>query len=119
MTYPTAVDRAGIERLRSGGPVGAPAARMLDHYLGYYGAALSRDAVVVHDAVAIAAAVRPELIHTTSSAVIVDCSEGEGRGRTIIDPEAVKRPVEVGTALEAAAIIDMIIERIASYRAPA
>jgi len=117
VTASTAVDRAGIERLRSGGPVGEPAARMLDHYLDYYGAALGRRAVVVHDAVAVAETVRPGLIHTAPGTVTVDCTDGPGRGRTAVDRRAGQAgEVEVGVAADAPAIVDLILGRVADYR---
>jgi pyrimidine-specific ribonucleoside hydrolase len=118
VTRSTAVDAAGLERLRSGGPVGPPAARMLDHYLGYYEPVLGRQAVVVHDAVAVAEAVRPGLIRTAPCAVTVDCTDGPGRGRTVVDSRAADRPVEVGTVADGPAIMDMIVDRVAHHQPP-
>jgi pyrimidine-specific ribonucleoside hydrolase len=117
VTHATAVDRAGIERLRSGGPLGAPAARMLDHYLGYYAPVLGRPTVVVHDAVAVAETARPGLIRTVPAAVTVDCTPGPTRGRTAVDPDDPDRAVEVGVTAGETAIIEMILGRVATYRA--
>jgi pyrimidine-specific ribonucleoside hydrolase len=118
VTRLTAVDTEGIERLRSGGPVGPAAARMLDHYLGHYGKALGRQAVVVHDAVAVAEAVRPGLIRTAPGAVTVDCTDGPSRGSTVVDARAAERPIEVGLDADGAAVMDMIVNRVANYRSP-
>jgi len=115
-TRSTAVDAAGIERLRSGGPVGRPAARMLDHYLGYYGRALGRPAVVVHDAVAVAEAVRPGLARTAPCAVTVDCTDGPSRGSTVVDARAARGPVDVAMDADGPAVIDLIVNRIGNYQ---
>jgi len=111
VTRATAVDRAGIDRLRSGGSVGEPAARMLDYYLHSHAA----PAVVVHDAVAVAEVVRPGLIDTTASAVTVDCTDGPGRGGTQVGPRAAERVVDVGMAADSEAVIEMIVSRVANY----
>jgi len=118
VTRATAVDRAGIDRLRSGGPVGEPAARMLDYYLDSHAAALGRAAVVVHDAVAVAEVVRPGLIDTTASAVTVDCTDGPDRGSTRAGPRAAERVVDVGMAADSEAVIEMIVSRVANYEPP-
>ena len=118
VTASTAVGADRIDRLRAGGPVGARAAEMLDHYLGYYRRALGRQAVVVHDAVAVAEAVRPGLIGTEPGAIAVDCTDGPSRGSTVIDLRAGDQTVEVGTAADGVAVIDMIVQRIADYRTP-
>jgi pyrimidine-specific ribonucleoside hydrolase len=119
VTASTAVDTDGIDRLRAGGPVGAPAAEMLDHYLGYYRRTLGRPAVVVHDAVAVAEAVRPGLIRTEPCAVTVDCTDGPSRGSTVVDRRAGDRTVEVGMTTDGPEVIDMIVRRTADYRPPA
>jgi pyrimidine-specific ribonucleoside hydrolase len=123
VTESTAVGETEVGRLRDGGPAGQQAARMLGHYLGRYQRDLGRPAVVVHDAVAVAEAVRPGLVRTAPCAVTVDCTDGPGRGSTVVDRDADPdrpggRPVEVGMAADAAEIIGMIVGRIADHRSP-
>jgi inosine-uridine nucleoside N-ribohydrolase len=73
------------ERLRAGGRVAAAAATMLDFYVGFYGAAYEHGGSPIHDAVAVAALVRPELVETSERHVAVELGSGLCRGRTVVD----------------------------------
>jgi pyrimidine-specific ribonucleoside hydrolase len=118
VTASTALDRAAVDRLRSGGPIGEASARMLDFYLDYYGRATGHEAVVVHDAVAVAEAVRPGLIRTEACAVTVDCTDGPSRASTVVDAHAADRTVEVGMSADSAAVIEMIVGRLGAFTPP-
>ncbi len=70
---------AGMGALRSGSPVGAALGRMIDGYGD--GAPGERP---LHDLVALAAILAPDLITTTRASVEVNTGSGRARGRTVI-----------------------------------
>jgi inosine-uridine nucleoside N-ribohydrolase len=72
------------ERLRGSGSVGAAAASMLDFYLGFYETAYEHGGAPIHDAVAVAHALRPGVVTTLARRVDVEL-KGLCRGRTIVD----------------------------------
>jgi inosine-uridine nucleoside N-ribohydrolase len=105
------------ERLRGGGPVGAAAASMLDFYLGFYEAAYEHGGAPIHDAVAVAQVVRPEVVTTLPRRVDVELG-GLCRGRTIVDmrrratlPEPNAR---VAVDIDVQAFRDLLLERLIS-----
>ena len=73
------------DRLRPQGSVGAAVAAMLDFYGTFYRRAYDHGGCPVHDAVAVAHVVRPELLRTLRRRVDVDTSSGLCRGRTVVD----------------------------------
>jgi inosine-uridine nucleoside N-ribohydrolase len=105
------------ERLRGGGPVGAAAASMLDFYLGFYEAAYEHGGAPIHDAVAVAQVVRPEVVTTLPRRVDVELG-GLCRGRTVVDmrrrtilPEPNAR---VAVDIDVQAFRDLLLERLIS-----
>jgi inosine-uridine nucleoside N-ribohydrolase len=105
------------ERLRGGGSVGAAAASMLDFYLGFYEAAYEHGGAPIHDAVAVAHALRPEVVTTLPRRVDVEL-RGLCRGRTIVDmrrrttlPEPNAR---VAVDIDVHAFRDLLLERLIS-----
>jgi inosine-uridine nucleoside N-ribohydrolase len=73
------------DRLRGAGPVGAAVAGMLDFYGSFYRETYSFAGAPVHDAVALAHVIRPELVTTVDRHVAVDLGSGLCRGRTVVD----------------------------------
>lgn len=89
--------RPWLADLAAGGDCGALAASACDQYLREHetgGASSSPDAaaglavagMALHDAVAVAAAARPDLVSVRTSHVLVDHDHGPGRGATFVDP---------------------------------
>jgi inosine-uridine nucleoside N-ribohydrolase len=76
---------ADANRLRGTGSVGTAIAAMLDFYLGFYLKAYDHGGAPIHDAVAVAHVVRPELLETLARHVEVDQGPGLCRGRTVVD----------------------------------
>jgi inosine-uridine nucleoside N-ribohydrolase len=76
--------RADAGRLRASGPIGAAAAEMLDFYVGYYDQAYSHGGAPIHDALAVAHVVRPELLTLERRHVDIALT-GICRGRTVVD----------------------------------
>jgi inosine-uridine nucleoside N-ribohydrolase len=71
--------------LRASGRVGEAVAAMLDFYLGFYLEAYDHGGAPIHDALAVAGLVRPELLTTLDRRVDVDLGPGICRGRTVVD----------------------------------
>jgi pyrimidine-specific ribonucleoside hydrolase len=104
LTMRCAVDGPWLDSLAAAGPRGAALVSLAASYREHYGRALGRDGMVVHDAVAVAEAITPGLLHTTAMPVDVDCGFGPGRGNVIADQRPAREPGdrrEVDVALSA------------------
>jgi pyrimidine-specific ribonucleoside hydrolase len=109
------------DRLRGRGRVGAAVAAMLDFYGRYYGEAYARGGCPVHDALAVAYVVRPDLLRVLDRHVEVDTAHGICRGRTVVDmrrrtvlPEPNAR---VAVDVDVPAFVDFLLERLAKLPA--
>ncbi|MFC4004716.1 nucleoside hydrolase [Prauserella oleivorans] len=88
LTHRCAVDSTWLARLASSGPVGAALDALTPDYLAHYREALGFDGMAVHDAVAVAEAIRPGILRTDTAPVQVECSHGPARGATLVDRRA-------------------------------
>jgi inosine-uridine nucleoside N-ribohydrolase len=88
LTLRCAVDRQWLDTLAGSGDRGATLVGLTEAYQEYYRKALGREAMVIHDAVAVAEAVRPGLLRTTRLPVDVECSFGPTRGKVVVDRRA-------------------------------
>ncbi|MBB4908114.1 nucleoside hydrolase [Actinophytocola algeriensis] len=94
LTTRCAVDGPWLDSLAAAGPRGATLVSLTATYREHYSRSLGRDGMVVHDAVAVAEAIKPGLLHTTAMPVEVDCGYGPGRGNVIADQRATRNPGE-------------------------
>jgi pyrimidine-specific ribonucleoside hydrolase len=106
LTTRCAVDGAWLDRLAAGGPRGATLVKLTAAYRSHYKLSLGHDGAVIHDAVAVAEAIRPGLLRTTAIPVEVDCGQGPARGMTIGDRRASRvrledTPRDIDVALDA------------------
>ena len=85
VTNKAVLTTADADALRGSGPVGAAAAAMLDFYLGFYNEAYEHGGAPIHDAVAVAQVIRPDLLTVADRHVAVETSSGLCRGRTVVD----------------------------------
>ncbi|MEU0515747.1 nucleoside hydrolase [Amycolatopsis sp. NPDC006125] len=85
LTYRCAVDSAWLGKLAASGPIGAALEALTPDYLAHYRKALGWDGIVLHDAVAVAEAIRPGILRTESYPIDVECSMGPARGATLVD----------------------------------
>ena len=106
-------------RLRDGGRVGAAVAAMLDFYLGFYLAAYDHGGAPIHDAVALAHVIRPELLETLERHIEIDHGPGLCRGRTVVDmrrrttlPEPNAR---VAVDVDVEGFRKLLLERLANF----
>ena len=77
------------------------------------------DGPPIHDAVAVAWLVAPDLVSSSSLRIDVETGSGPARGRTVADREGLTgRPpnAEVGIAIDRARLIDLIVDAIGHYR---
>jgi inosine-uridine nucleoside N-ribohydrolase len=105
------------DRLREHGRVGAAVAAMLDFYGRYYSEAYAHGGCPVHDSLAVAYVVRPDLLRVLHRHVEVDTAHGICRGRTVVDmrrrtvlPEPNAR---VAVDVDVRAFVDFLLERLA------
>ena len=112
---------ADANRLRSGGPVGRAAAEMLDFYLGFYEEAYEHGGAPIHDVLAIAHVLRPELLTMQDRHVEIELS-GICRGRTVVDMRQRRTLPEpnahVAVGVDVGAFRALLLERLASLDSP-
>ncbi|WP_024877248.1 nucleoside hydrolase [Saccharomonospora piscinae] len=85
LTYRCAVSTEWLDALASSGPVGAALTALTPDYLAHYRKALGWDGMVIHDAVAVAEAIRPGILTAEALPVSVETSFGPARGATVVD----------------------------------
>jgi pyrimidine-specific ribonucleoside hydrolase len=76
------------------------------------------DGPPIHDAVAVAWLVRPDLIDSKPMSVHVDTGDGDDRGRTIgsdIGTDGEPPNAHVGVGIDREALIDLVVEAVATY----
>jgi len=121
VTHRTILPAARFGELRDlGTPVGVLAADLLDYFLRFHRRTYGFDGVPIHDACAVAALLRPDLLETRHLRVDVETASRFCDGRTVVDLWEVtgRAPnVHVGIAMDADAFLDMLFESLASYPA--
>ncbi|AHI00844.1 nucleoside hydrolase [Kutzneria viridogrisea] len=119
LTRRCAVDAAWLDRLDTGGAVARALNVLTPSYRASYQRSLGWDGLVLHDAVALAEAIRPGILHTQGYPLDVECSLGPSRGATVVDrrlsrdPEAPTVDVAVDTELDA--LRTFILERLLAF----
>jgi pyrimidine-specific ribonucleoside hydrolase len=105
------------DRIRGSGRIGALVASMLDYYMDWQVKLYGYRGVAVHDALAVASLLRPELVTTVEAFVTVDTTTGPARGMTLVDrrpPDGQKPNAHVGAAVDRDAFVELLCERLAS-----
>jgi pyrimidine-specific ribonucleoside hydrolase len=103
--------------LGAGGPAGRACAAMLAPEAERRRRAGGRGEPAVHDAVAVAYAIRPGLLRTVPATVTVDCSADAGRGATLVGPAPDGSTLTVAVGAEGRNVLNMIAHRVGDYRA--
>jgi inosine-uridine nucleoside N-ribohydrolase len=118
VTHQALITRAHTEQLRGSGRTGTMVAELLDFYLRFHDTMYpDLDGAPMHDPVALAGVVRPELLATKEAAIHVDCSSEQGRGRTNVDwrgREGYAPNARVAVDVDAQGFVELLLERIAS-----
>ena len=117
VTHQALLDNTHAERLRPMGRAGRFVAELLDFFIGNYprhrGGGVGAP---IHDAVAVACVIWPDLVSTIHCYVTVETQSELSRGRTVVDRWHVTgQPAnaEVGISLPGDRFADLLIERIA------
>jgi inosine-uridine nucleoside N-ribohydrolase len=105
------------KRFREVGRIGTFVAELNAFFSRYHQATYGWDGAPVHDAVAVADVIRPELVETRHRNVEVELESELCRGRTVVDlwNRTVRPPnAHVGVDLDRDAFFELLVERIAS-----
>jgi len=98
LTYRCAVGLDWLAELEASGPLGTALNALTPDYLAHYKKALGWDGTVLHDAVAVAEAIKPGILRTEALPVDVECSFGPTRGRTVVDSRRQELREDTGEA---------------------
>lgn len=116
LTRRCAVDTAWLDKLDTSGPVAKALNVLTPSYRANYRKSLGWDGMVLHDAVALAEAVKPGILKTTAYPIDVECSFGPSRGATVADRRLTKDPearhVEVALDTDLDELRAFILDRI-------
>lgn len=104
LTFHCAVNTDWLNTLSESGPLGAALTALTPDYLEHYRQALGWDGIVLHDAVAVAEAINPGILHTMELPVEVECGLGPGRGTTLVDRRGVVAREETGEPPQSVAV---------------
>jgi inosine-uridine nucleoside N-ribohydrolase len=118
VTHKAILGATVAERLRASGRVGAFAAELNEFFTRYHRKTYGWDGAPIHDAVAVAHVISPELVETRFRNVEVELGSELNRGRTVVDLwNRTDRPpnAHVGVDLDGATFFDLLVERIASF----
>jgi pyrimidine-specific ribonucleoside hydrolase len=117
VTHQALLNNTHAERLRPMGRTGRFVAELLDFFIGNYPRHRSGGVgAPIHDAVAVACVIWPDLVSTIRCYVTVETQSELSRGRTVVDRWHVTgQPAnaEVGISLPGDRFADLLIERIA------
>ena len=116
VTHQADAGPAERERLRAAGGIGAVVAGFLDFFAATYEDVFGFDAPFLHDPVAVAAVLDPDLLETRPMRVDVECESELTRGETVCDFYGVtgKPPnAEVGVELDRDAFFELLYGALA------
>ena len=116
VTHRALVTRAHAEQLRGAGRVGRFVAELLDFYGVFHREVYRFDGSPVHDAVAVAQVIRPELLELERLNVRVDCESELCRGRTVVDVwrrTGLEPNADVAVGIDSEAFLRLLLERLA------
>jgi inosine-uridine nucleoside N-ribohydrolase len=117
VTHEAIVGPERVGRFRRMGRVGKVVAEWLDFYSGYHLMTYGWDGPPVHDALAVASVIHPELLETAHRRVVIEKESELCRGRTVVDlyPRSESPPnAHVAVGVDSAAFLDLLEERISS-----
>ncbi|WET78034.1 nucleoside hydrolase [Amycolatopsis sp. QT-25] len=121
ITHQCSVDTTWLGKLAASGPLGAALEALTPTYVEHYTPILGLPGMVMHDAVAVAEAIRPGILDVESYPVDVECGFGPARGATLVDrrrlrstdPQAVPgRTIDVALTTDVDALREFVLSRI-------
>jgi pyrimidine-specific ribonucleoside hydrolase len=117
VTHRAMLSAARADALRETGRAGAVVADLHAFYRRFHLEVYGHDDTPVHDALAVAHVVKPDLLTTDRLNVEIDVTRGPCRGRTVVDRlrRTGREPnADVAIDVDAAGFIDLLTSRIAS-----
>jgi inosine-uridine nucleoside N-ribohydrolase len=117
VTHRALVTEAHKEQLRGAGRIGRFVAELLDFYGVFHREVYGFDGSPVHDAVAVAQVIRPELLELERLNVRVDRESELCRGRTVVDVwrrTGLEANANVAVGIDSEAFLDLLHERLAA-----
>ena len=117
VTHKALVTDEHASRLRAAGRVGRMVAELLDFFAVFHREVYGFPGSPVHDAVAVAHVVRPDLVQTVDRHVAIECESELCRGRTVVDLwRRTGKPAnaKVGVGIDAGAFVELLLERLES-----
>ena len=116
VTFAVPVDESALRRLAAGGAAGRAAAAMLGGAVEFYHRTRRTTSVAVHDAVAVVRVLRPDLVRAQPGTVVVNCTDGPGRGETGVNLDTPSSWLSVTTDVASASVADLVVTRVADYQ---
>jgi inosine-uridine nucleoside N-ribohydrolase len=115
VTHQALLSAETAESLRAAGRAGAVVADLHAFYRRFHLQVYGHDSTPVHDALAVASLIRPELLGTELLPVEIDTGYGPARGRTIVDRLSRTGPgnAKVALTVDADGFIALLTDRIA------
>jgi pyrimidine-specific ribonucleoside hydrolase len=119
VTHKALLDSGHADQLRDGGAVGKFVAELLDFFLVNHPRHYqSRGGVPIHDALAVAHLIWPELVETVDCHVTVETQSDLCRGRTVVDRWHVTGQTPnatVGVDLDGESFATNLLERLGTF----
>jgi pyrimidine-specific ribonucleoside hydrolase len=123
LTHQCAVDAEWLAKLAASGRIGATLEGLTAQYRAHYGRVFDADRMVMHDAVAVAEAINPGILHTETYPIEVDSGQGPARGMTLVDrrregtgDSPVTRKIEVATGTDLDGLRAFVLGRLTGGR---
>jgi inosine-uridine nucleoside N-ribohydrolase len=116
VTHHARLGSSHADDLRLRGRCGLFVAELLDFFLPNYQRRMGFDGAPIHDALAVAYVIWPDLVSTELLAVEIDTTDGPSAGRTLVDRYHVtRRPphVHVGMSVDSDRFARLVVDRIA------
>jgi inosine-uridine nucleoside N-ribohydrolase len=117
VTHGALLTAAWSERFRRSGRVGTFVAELVEFFKQYHLRTYGWDGAPIHDAVALAHVLRPDLVRTEHLNVEVETMSDLCRGRTVVDRwhRTDREPnAQVGLEIDADAFFELLLARIAT-----
>jgi inosine-uridine nucleoside N-ribohydrolase len=116
VTHRALVTPAHAGQLREAGRIGTVVAELLEFYGGFHRAVYGWDGSPIHDAVAVAHVIDPELLEVERLNVRVDTESELCRGRTVVDlwrRTGLEPTANVAVAIDSQRFVDLLLHRLA------
>jgi len=115
VTHRALLTPAWAERFRSAGRIGTFVAELVEFFKRYHARTYGWDGAPIHDALALAQAFRPDLVHTEHVNVEVELESELCRGRTVVDlwrRTEREATADGGVEVDGDAFLELLLERI-------